>query len=83
MAKAKASTRLQLPKAKLLKFNRHGKSVSMPTPQRDWVAERLPTVREICSDATWARVQPIYAAVMENDMDKLAALYAQQGWTVS
>jgi hypothetical protein len=57
---------VELPKAKLLKFNRNGKSIPTLAPQRDEVAEKLWAVRRNCSDATWAMLRPIYAAALEH-----------------
>jgi transcriptional regulator len=55
MPKAKI-IRLELPKAKLLKFNRNGKSVPAPA-QQDEIAETLSMVRQNCSDAEWTMLR--------------------------
>lgn len=64
MAKSK-TVRLQLPKAKLLKFNRNGKSIPTPAPQRDWVAEKCWMLRPMYSDEIWAIIRPHLAAAIE------------------
>jgi hypothetical protein len=79
MPKAKI-IRLELPKAKLLKFNRNGKSIPTTAPQRDELAERLSFLREGLSDEQWARMRPICAEAFEEpnpDLEKLGALVAE------
>jgi hypothetical protein len=73
MPKAKI-TRLEVPKAKLLKYNPNGKSIPIPYPQRDEIAERFSFLRHDCSDAQWAEMRPIIAASLEGDLDKMEAL---------
>jgi hypothetical protein len=55
MAKAKI-IRVELPKAKLLKFNRNGKSIPSLAPQDD-ITERLWMLRQNCSDAEWTTLR--------------------------
>jgi hypothetical protein len=63
-----------MPKAKLLKFNPNGRSIPIPYPQRDEVAERLSFLRQDCSDAEWAQMRPFFAAGWDGDLDKMEAL---------
>ena len=74
MPKAK-TVRFKIPKAKLLKFNRKGKSIPAPAPQRDLVAEENPIARFLYTDAQWAVVRPYFAASMgPNPDEELRAL---------
>jgi hypothetical protein len=79
MSKAK-TVRFERPKAKLLKYNPNGKSIPIPYPQRDELAERLSFLRESLSDEQWARMRPICAEAFEEpnpDLEKLGALVAE------
>jgi hypothetical protein len=79
MPKAK-TVRFERPKAKLLKYNPNGKSIPIPYPQRDELAERLSFLREDCSDEQWARMRPICAAALEEpnpDLEELGVLVAE------
>jgi hypothetical protein len=82
MPKAKV-TRLELPRAKLLKFNLSGKSIPTPAPQRDEIAERLWMLRRHCSDARWAEVRPFYAEALEEIDRKRAQAAEHNGGTAS
>jgi hypothetical protein len=82
MPKAKI-IRLELPKAKLLKFNRNGKSIPIPYPQRDELAERLSFLREDCSDEQWAEMRPFFAAALEEADRKRAQAAEHNGGTAS
>jgi hypothetical protein len=66
MEKAK-TVRFEIPKAKLLKFNRKGKSIPTAAPKRDEVAEEFWFLRHDLSDATWAIVRPYAAAELERE----------------
>lgn len=57
MAKTKA-IRFQLPKAKLLQFNRQGKAIAMQETETDAIDRHFAWILNFVSEAAWREIKP-------------------------